>query len=187
MPDVVTLIPESGREVIGSVSFHVMMLDVVVKVGIPTVSHERIKDVGEQCVEDDELFAEDTSHVNVLMHHEGVCAHITDLHKAMNKSVNPPEPVKEEGGAWDGRGEVQQQVRNHHDVCLNSNDGARNADVGLKNPLIEDTGQFELAEFCPVEHCWFKVWIPGIVPRGEFGDGAIVRVPGCHYDQYKLH
>lgn len=155
------------------------MLDVVVKVGIPAVSHERIEDIGEQRVEDDELLAEDASHVDVLVHHEGIRAHITDLHKAVDKSVNPPEPVKEEGSARDRRGKVQQQVRDHHDVRLNPNDRARNADVGLQNPLIEEMGQFELAEFCPVEHCGFKVWIFGVVEGRELGDGAIVTVPGC--------
>lgn len=107
------------------------MLDVVVKVGIPAVSHERVEDVGEQRVKEDELFAKNASHVNVLMHHEGIRAHIADLHKAVNKSVNPPEPVKEKRSAWDRCGKVQQQVRDHHDVCLNSNDGARSANVGL--------------------------------------------------------
>lgn len=159
------------------------MLDMMVKVGIPAVSHERIKDIREQRVEDDELLAEDASHVNVLMHHEGIRAHITDLHEAVDEGVNPPELVKEQRGARDRRGKVQQQVRDHDDVCLNSNDGARNADVGLQNPLIEDTGQFELTEFRPVEHCGFKVWIFGVVEGGEFGDCAIVTVPSCQDDQ----
>ena len=51
IPNTIPLIPDSGREVIGSVAFHMMVLDVVIVIRVPGMTHERIQDVREGSVD----------------------------------------------------------------------------------------------------------------------------------------
>jgi hypothetical protein len=64
-----------------------MVLDVVVVVSVPSVAHERVEEVRETCIEDRESFREDPTTVNVLVHHEGVAAHIGELHDDVGDGV----------------------------------------------------------------------------------------------------
>lgn len=77
--DVVTLIAQRGGQVVGSIALDVVVLDVVVEVAVPGVAHERIEHVWEGVVEPCHVLSQDTSHVDVLVHHEGVGTDIAEL------------------------------------------------------------------------------------------------------------
>lgn len=89
VPDVVALVNESGGEVLRAVSLDVMVLYVVIKVGVPGMTHQRIRDVGKIQVKQPELFVQNTSHMNVLMHHQSVGTHVQELHDKVNDTVQP--------------------------------------------------------------------------------------------------
>jgi hypothetical protein len=98
--DVVALVPDCGREIVRTVAFHVMMLDVVEVVRVPRMSHQWIQDVWEQLVDDSVLLVEHSTGVNVLMLQKRICSSIPTLHDAMKDGVPPVEVVEQVNGRW---------------------------------------------------------------------------------------
>jgi len=80
MNEIVSLVAHGGRQVIRTIVLHVMMLNMVVVVGIPAVSHKWICDIGEDGIQNSITLAKDTAKVYMLMHHESICAHVRRLH-----------------------------------------------------------------------------------------------------------
>lgn len=91
VPNTVPLVADSGRKVVGSVAFNVVMLDVVIVVRVPRVTHHWVENVWEQPIDKVILLAEDTAHMDMLMFQKSVCSHIVALHDAMEDSVPPME------------------------------------------------------------------------------------------------
>lgn len=85
-----------------------VVFDVMVEVGVPSVPHQWIRDVGEEGVKDDKTTVENPTHVYMLVHHQGVCAHVVELHCEMKQAVDPRESPEEKHGTWDRRNEVEQ-------------------------------------------------------------------------------
>jgi hypothetical protein len=98
--DVVALVPDCGREIVRTVAFHVMVLDVVEVVRVPRMSHQWIQDVWEQLVDDSVLLVEHSTGVNVLMLQKRICSSIPTLHDAMKDGVPPVEVVEQVNGRW---------------------------------------------------------------------------------------
>lgn len=121
-----------------SITFDMMVLDVVVVVGVPRMAHERVCDVWEDGVDELESLLENAAHMNLLVHHKRVGAHVAQLHYKMQYSVDPGEIPEEKNGAGNGGGKVEQQVREHDNICLDAHDGACESDVGLQQPRVED-------------------------------------------------
>lgn len=138
VPERVPLVAHGGGQISGAVALDVVVLDVVVKVGIPRVSHERVEQVGERVVKEAEALVQDTAHMNVLVHHQRVGAHVGQLHQRVQDSVNPSKGAKEEeSGTRDRGGKVQQQVRQHHHICLDPHNGPGGLNVVLQHVLVE--------------------------------------------------
>lgn len=102
----VTLVSDGGREVVRTIAFHVVMLDMVVKVRVPRVTHQRISDVWKELVEPGILFREDAVHVDVLVAEERIGAYIPSLHNHMKDCMEPGEAVEEEEGTGNGSCEI---------------------------------------------------------------------------------
>lgn len=64
------------------------------EVRIPGVAHQRIKDVGEDSVDQRILLVQNASHVDVLVHEQGVGSHIVELYSGVEDTVPPVEVVK---------------------------------------------------------------------------------------------
>ena len=107
VPDAVSLVSNGGREIIGAVAFDMMVLDVVIVVRVPSVTHHWIKDVREDTIDQAILLAEHTTHVDVLMLQKGICAHVITLHDAMKHGVPPMEVGIQVDSRWDAGAEVK--------------------------------------------------------------------------------
>lgn len=173
MPNVVPLIAQRRRKVVGPVPLYVMVLDMVVEVRVPRVSHERIQDVREELVEEGKSRVEDASHVDVLMHHERVRTDVRRLHDAVQDGVDPGEVIEEERGAGHRRGEVEQEVSEHDDVCLNADDGPSSADVRVQHPSPESLRQLDLLQVEVSDNGWDKVRALGVIEGLEGCDCVI--------------
>lgn len=82
------------------------MFDVVVVVRVPGVAHKWIRDVWEERVEEPEWLGEDAAHVDMLVHHEGVGAHVVGLHDPVEDTMEPGEMVVQIDRAGDDGGEI---------------------------------------------------------------------------------
>ena len=91
--EVVPLVTHGGGEVTWPVALDVVVLDVVIVVRVPRVAHQGIRDVGKDRVEEPEGLAEDTAHVDVLVHHQGVGANEVRLHDPVEDAMEPGEVV----------------------------------------------------------------------------------------------
>lgn len=79
---------EHGRaEVVLTIALDMVMLDVVVKVGVPCMSVHGIQQVWEKRVEKPILGSQDSVPVDVLMLHQGEGAAIVQLHEPMQNAV----------------------------------------------------------------------------------------------------
>lgn len=76
----VALVSHCRGQIVGSIAFDVVVLDVMEEIGVPGVSHQRVKDVWEDSIDKGVFLVQDTSHVNVLVHEQGVGAHVVELH-----------------------------------------------------------------------------------------------------------
>lgn len=112
----VSLVPDSRRQITGSIPFDVVVLDVMVVVRVPRMSHERVGDVGKERVKQPELLGEDSAHVDVLVHHERVGPHVVRLHDPVEDPMDPSEVIVQVDCTGDGGGEVQDEMRQHHNV-----------------------------------------------------------------------
>lgn len=139
----VALVADGGRQVVGPVAFDVMMLDMMIVVGVPGVAHQRIGEVGEQLVEPGQGRGalQDAAHVDVLVHHQRVGADVVRLHDPMQDSVDPAKMPEQHDGAGHGGGEVQQQMGQHHDVGFHAHKAPRRADVRLQDPSMQPSRQ----------------------------------------------
>lgn len=72
------------------------MLHMMIEVRVPGMAHERVSDVGEDVVKNGKAAIQDTSHMDVLVHHEGVSTHVADLHDGVQDAMDPRESPKEE-------------------------------------------------------------------------------------------
>ncbi len=99
--NVVTLVSNSRGEIVGPVAFDVMVLDMVVKVRVPCMSHERIRDIRENFVDNAEnpSLRQDSVHVDVLVHHQGVCPCEPKLHQHVEDAVEVVEVAEQQDGA----------------------------------------------------------------------------------------
>lgn len=88
-----------------------VMFDVMIIVRVPSVAHQRICDVGKQRIKPRVLPSKNSSHVNVLVHHESICSHVIGLHDPVKNSMDPIEVVKQKNGAWNGCSKVQEEMR----------------------------------------------------------------------------
>lgn len=174
--DVVTLIAKRGRQVVGSVALDVVVLDMMVEVAVPGMAHERIEHVGEGVVEPGHVLGQDTSHVDVLVHHEGVGADIAELQDQVQDAVKPCEGVEEVEDAGDGGGEVEEEMGDNEHVGLYTHEGACDADVERDDPGIEERGNGDLVRVYGRDDGGLKASILGVVEAIEgVDDGLIVK------------
>lgn len=115
-----------------AVAFDVVVFDVVVKVGVPGVAHQRIQDVREERVDntEGEPFGEDPALVDVLMFEESVRTHVIPLHEKVKDGVGEGEVTEEEEGGGDGGQRVDEEVSEEDDVGFVADAGARPLYVG---------------------------------------------------------
>ena len=74
------------------------------------MAHKGIEDIWENVIKKGKTLVEDATHMNMLVHHEGVGAHVGDLHDKMQDAMNPSEVVEEENSAGNGSEDVKQKM-----------------------------------------------------------------------------
>lgn len=72
-----------------------VVLDVVEEVRVPGVSHQRVEDIRKDPVYESILLVQNTPHVDVLVHEQGVRAHVVKLHSGVEYTVPPAEVVEQ--------------------------------------------------------------------------------------------
>ena len=138
MPDIIPLVAHGGAQIVWSVGFDVVVLDVVEVVRVPGMAHERIRDIREHRIEERVCLAQDSTHVNVLVHHQCVRPHVVYLHGGMQRTVPPVEVVEHVDRRGDAREEVEEKMCDHGDVGVDADDGARPSDVGIEYVFAEE-------------------------------------------------
>lgn len=89
-------------------------------------------------VEETEALVEDAALVNVLVHHQRIGTGIRRLHQEMQDAMNPGECAEEQvDSTRNGCGKVEQQMREHHHICVKPDDRLGDADVVPQDILIE--------------------------------------------------
>jgi hypothetical protein len=68
-----------------------MVFNMMIEIGIPSVPHQRIRDIWEKSIKNDIPPTKDASHMYVLMHHQGVGTHVADLHEEVEDAMHPRE------------------------------------------------------------------------------------------------
>lgn len=153
-----------------------MVFHMVVIIRVPRVPHERVRKVREQIVKqtDGKLLGEDTAHVDVLVAHERIGAHVPRLHDPVQEAMDPGEVVEEIHSAGNGRCEVENQMCEHYDVCRVAHYALGKGDVGDQERL---ECWWEVWQVPEEEYCGLKVRAFGVVERLQCCDCAFVR--GC--------
>lgn len=120
-----------------------VMLDVVIVVRVPCVAHQRVDDVGEESIDDSEArrLGEDAPHVNVLVHHKAVGAHIIELHSEVENSMNIGEVVEEKASTRHQGSEVENQMCQHYHISLVAHDILCPDKVMTKHPVVQESRQ----------------------------------------------
>ena len=157
------------------------MLHMMIKVRVPGMTMEGISDVGEDVVEDGEAAVEDAAHVDVLVHHEGVGAHVAALHDGVEDAMDPGEAPEQEQCTWDRRGKVEQQMGEHDNVGLDTDNGAGDLQVRIEDPLLHSgmQGELEAAEIDIVEDCRLEIRAVWAVQGLECREGGFVAALRC--------
>lgn len=96
------------------------------------MAHKRIKDVREKRIKPGQLFGQDATHMDMLMHHQRISTDIIRLHEPVQDTMDPTEmaPVQVHC-AGDGSAEIKNQVREHDHVCFYADQSLRETDVGV--------------------------------------------------------
>lgn len=92
--ELIALVAHSRAEVVGSVAFDMVVLDMVEVVAIPRMAHQWVGNVWEEIVEPGEVLLEDSAHMDVLMHHQGIGTHVEPLPHRMQQPVPPVEIIE---------------------------------------------------------------------------------------------
>lgn len=72
-----------------------VVFDVVEEVRVPGVAHQWVENVGEDGVDEAVFLVEDAAHMDVLVHEEGVWAHVVELDGGVEDAVPPVEVVEQ--------------------------------------------------------------------------------------------
>ena len=174
VPGVVALVADGGAEVVGAVALDVMVLDVVVVVCVPGVAHERIEDVGEGAVEPGEARRQDAAHVDVLVHHERVGAHVVELHGEVEEGVRVGEAVEEVEGGGNRGAEVEEEVRHEDDVGRMPHEARGVRDVGAQYVCVDGFGELQVSEVLGDEDGGLECWVGRFVQRREMRNCGLV-------------
>lgn len=102
------------------------------------MAHEGVQDVGEGGIEEFELLVQNTAHVDVLVHHERVGAHVVELHGGVQRAVPPVEVVEEVYGRGNASEEVEEQVGEHNHIGLDADDRAAPSYVWFDDVFAEE-------------------------------------------------
>jgi len=187
MPHIIPLTSNRGREVVWPITLHVMVLDVVVEIRVPSVPVKWIQDVWVRRVDKGvrEAFGQYPTHVDVLVAHECVRAYVPGLHGEMQDGVGIGEVSVQEHGARHGCGEVKDEVRDHYHVCRIARYRLRPGDIGKEYLSRHFTHVPEIPrdkdggfEFCII---WIVHGVDGLqcciaVPRDVFPSRNIADV-----------
>lgn len=76
--------------------------------------------------------------MNVLVHEQGVRAHVVELHSRMQHAVPPVKVVEKVQRGRNAGAEVDEKVCDHDHIGLCSDDTFRPVDVGIDDPLAQD-------------------------------------------------
>ena len=95
MQERVALIPNGGRKIVRAIALAVMVLDVVVKIRIPSVSHEGLQDIRNQMIEKCVLFCQHAVIVNMVVQHKGERSTVPTHHDTVTDGMGIGEVVKE--------------------------------------------------------------------------------------------
>ena len=170
----VSLVAYRRRQVLGPVPFDMVVLDVMVVVGVPRMAHQRVRDVREQHVEQPVLAVQNAAHVDVLVHHQRVRAHVPPLHQQVQHAVQPAEAVEEQHRARHGGAEVQQQVCEHRHVCLDPDKPPRPGDVRPDQPLLHRRREGQLLRVPRDEDGRIEVRMRRVVQVPQVLDGLLL-------------
>lgn len=78
------------------------------------------------------------------MHHERVGSHVVRLHDPVKDAMDPSEVIVQVECTGDGRGKVQDEMREHHNVSFYTDDSSSQLDVRLEEPLVNSRREFGL-------------------------------------------
>ena len=107
-------------------------------VGVPGMSHKWIRDIRKQSIYERILLVQDAAHVDMLVHHQGVCAHGPALHSHMENSMPPVEIVEQVNCGRVACGQVQEEMTEHNDISVDAHYSASPTDVGVDNPFSQE-------------------------------------------------
>lgn len=113
--------------------------------------------------------------MDMLMHQERVRTHVGRLHHEMQESVYPVEiPEEEVESTGYGRGEIEQNVGEHHHIRIHSDYRLGEADIRSHHPSIEERLPFYLVVVAIREHSRLKVRILRVIQAIERRQGRLI-------------
>ena len=91
----------------------------------------------------------------------------------MHNAVDPGKVVVEVNGAGHQRGEVQQEMRHHHHICLEAHDAAGPGQIWIQHILLDGFGELLAQQrgIPELEDHGIEVWMRGIVHVMDFLGG----------------
>lgn len=182
LAELIALVPDRRRQIIRPVALDVVVLDVVVVVRVPGVAHQGIQNIGKHGVEYPRppfIFGQDATHVDVLVHHQRVGAHVPAVEDGVEDGVRPGEADKEEiHGGRDSGGKVDEEVGDHQNVGWYADEGGGPLLIGGEEGGREPLEGLQVGEVEEVGNGGFKGGGFGVVEGGEMGDGCFV-AGGC--------
>ena len=130
-PRRIALIPNRRREITRPIALDMMVLDVVVVVRVPGMTHQRLQDVGERDVEPVPVFGQDAIIVDVIVHEQGEGAGAPEAIDCVQDAVEVSEVVEEVEGAGEVDAEVEEDMREEDYVSRVARYGCGEAGVGF--------------------------------------------------------
>ena len=138
------------------------------------MTHERVKDVGTQSIEDAELLGQDAPLVNMLVLHQGISADIVTLHGNVKDSMRISKMTKEQQSTRHGGGEVEDEVRDHDHIRLMADNLSSLSNIRLPKGLVEKRMENGRAIIDRQEDRWLKLGAVGVAGCFQGGNATVI-------------
>lgn len=138
IPNVVPLVADGRREILGSIAFDVVMFDVVIIVRIPRVTHQGLQNVRKCPIEPGPVLGQYAIVVNMIVHHQRKTSCAPECESHMSDAMEVREMVEEPDGAGEVDREVEQDMREKDDIGRVSYDARGNSGIWTHNVLVQE-------------------------------------------------
>ena len=134
-----------------------MVLDVVVVIRVPCMSHQRLENIWNGEIEKCVLFRQHAAVMAMVVHHDSKWPSVPRSHDPVAYGVRVREMEEEIQRARNRSCEVKECVCEEHHVCFVSNHGLSPSDVGLKNRSVEEDRKVNVLEVPSRKDCRLEV------------------------------